>query len=153
MIKERSCGACGQGMMRPKNVRGTTMGHREDPAVRIRSDLILPVCDFCGDSALDLPMTQALDEALEASYIAKRRKMQRALINDLLKRGFSERQIERFVNVRPGYVSKLKQGKVSSRSTFRLLYLLHEIPDEVMKVIDRLNRFRPRKPEHQTMYW
>jgi len=153
MINERSCGACGEGMMRPRNVRGTTTGHRDDPAVRIRTDLILPVCDFCGDSALDLPMTKALDSALEASYIAKRRKLQRALLNDLRNRGFSDRQIEHFVTVRPGYVSKLKQGKVAPRSVFRLLYLLHEIPDEAMKAVDRLNRFRPRKPQGQALPW
>ena len=123
------------------------MRYRDDGAVRIRSDLILPVCDNCGDMALDGPMTDALDEALEASYTAKRRKMQCALINDLRKRGFTQRQIESFASVSPGYLSKLRTGKIASGSTFRLLYLLHEMPDEAMEVVARLDpqlmRFKP----------
>jgi hypothetical protein len=151
MIEEQLCGACGEGMMRPQNVRGMTMGHRDDPAVRIRSDVFLLVCDACGDMALDEPMTDALDEALEAAYARKRRKVQCALINDLRKRGFTQRQIEQFASVSPGYLSKLKQGKVASGGTFRLLYLLHEMPDEVMAVVSRLDPgIGSRKPEKQT---
>jgi len=137
--------------MRPRNVRGMNMRYRDDPAVRIRSDLTLPVCDVCGDSALDEPMTDALDAALEAAYARKRRKMQCALINDLRGRGFTQRQIERFASVSPGYLSKLRQGKVASGGTFRLLYLLHEMPDEVMAVVSRLDPgIGSRKPEKQT---
>jgi hypothetical protein len=129
------------------------MRYRDDPAVRVRSDLILPVCDVCGDSALDEPMTDALDAALEAAYVRKRRKVQCALINDLRRRGFTQRQIERFASVSPGYLSKLKQGKVASGGTFRLLYLLHEMPDEVMAVVSRLDPgIGSRKPEKQTTY-
>lgn len=152
MIKERSCGACGEGMMRPRNVRGTMMGYRDDPAVRIRTDLILPICDACGDSALDEPMTDALDDVLEAAYVRKRRKMQCALINDLQKRGFTDRQIERFASVSPGYLSKLRQGGIAIGSTFRLLYLLHEMPDEAMAIMSRLDpRISSRKAATQAM--
>ena len=152
MINERSCGACGEGMMRPQNVRGMTMRYRDDPAVRIRSDLVLPVCDVCGDSALDGPMTDALDDVLEAAYLRKRRKVQCALINDLRKRGFTQRQIEQFASVSPGYLSKLRQGKVASGSTFRLLYLLHEMPDEAMAIVSKLDpRINSKKAATQTM--
>lgn len=138
--------------MRPQNVRGMTMGHRDDSAVRIRSDVILPVCDVCGDMALDEEMTNALDDALEASYLRKRRKVQCALLNDLRKHGFTQRQIEQFASVSPGYLSKLRQGKVASGSTFRLLYLLHEMPDEAMAIVSKLDpRINPRKAATQTM--
>lgn len=140
MLRERSCGSCGEGTLRPRNVRGMTMGHRDDPAVRVRSDVILLVCDTCDDMALDEAMTDALDDALEASYVAKRRKVQCALINDLRKRGFTQREIEAFASLSPGYLSKLRSGKITSGSTFRLLYLLHEMPDEAMAVVSRLDR-------------
>jgi predicted XRE-type DNA-binding protein len=129
------------------------MDHRDDPAVRIRSDMVLPVCDNCGDMTLTLDQGRGLDDALEESYLRKRRKLQCALINDLRRRGFTQRQIERFASVSPGYLSKLKQGKIASGGTFRLLYLLHEMPDEVMAVVSRLDPgIGSRKPEKQTTY-
>jgi hypothetical protein len=152
MIEERSCGACGEGMMRPRNVRGMIDFYEDDPAVRLRSDLILPVCDFCGDMALNEEMARALDRAIEASYIAKRRRLQRALINDLQKRGFTDRQIERFASVSPGYLSKLRQGGIAIGSTFRLLYLLHEMPDEAMAIVSKLDpRINSKKAVTQTI--
>ena len=138
-MKERPCGTCGEGTIRPRNVRGMVMDHRDDPAVRVRSDLVLPLCDVCGEMIFTKESARALDEALEASYVAKRRKMQCALINDLRRRGFTQRQIESFASVSPGYLSKLRKGKIASGSTFRLLYLLHAMPDEAMAIVARLD--------------
>jgi hypothetical protein len=135
----RACGGCGMGMLRPTNVAGMVMDHRDDPKVRIRDDLILPVCDVCGDMALDLAHTKALDAALERSYRRKRLRQQRALINDLRRTGLTQVQIERFANLSPGYVSKLRQGKLASGATFRLLYLLHALPSEALRVVGRLD--------------
>jgi predicted XRE-type DNA-binding protein len=126
-------------MLRARNVRGMVMDHKDDQAVRIRSDLVLPVCDVCGEMIFTKESARALDEALETSYAAKRRKMQCALINDLRKRGFTQRQIESFASVSPGYLSKLRKGKIASGSTCRLLYLLHAMPDEAMKIVARLD--------------
>lgn len=135
----RSCGGCGMGMLRPTNVAGMVMGHRDDPRVRIREELALPVCDVCGDMALNAEHTDALDAALERSYRRKRLRQQRALINDLRRAGLTQVQIERFANLSPGYVSKLRQGKLASGATFRLLYLLHALPSEALRVVGRLD--------------
>lgn len=135
----RACGSCGEGMLRPTRVAGMAMEHRDDPAVRIRRDLVLPVCDVCGDMALDAAQTDALDEALEEAYRRKRLRQQRALINDLRRRGVTQQQIERFANLSPGYVSKLRKDKLASGGTFRLLYLLHEYPREAMEAVSRLD--------------
>jgi hypothetical protein len=135
----RPCGNCGLGTLRPAPVKGTAMEHRDDPAVRIRGELVLPVCDHCGDMALDREQTRALEDALEEAYVAKRRRMQRALINDLRRQGITQQQIERFASVSPGYVSKLRNGKIASGNTFRLLYLLHEMPREALRAIGRLD--------------
>lgn len=135
----RSCGGCGQGMQRLTNVAGLVMHHRDDPRVRIRQDLLLPVCDVCGDMALNLEQTVALDDALERSYRRKRLRQQRAIINDLRRSGLTQAQIERFAYLSPGYVSKLRKGKLASGATFRLLYLLHEFPGEAMRAVSRLD--------------
>ena len=60
-VKARACGSCGEGMLRPASVAGMVMEHRDDPRVRIRRNLVLPVCDVCGDMALDAVQTDALD--------------------------------------------------------------------------------------------
>jgi hypothetical protein len=135
----RSCGGCGMGMLRPTNVAGMVMGHRDDPRVRIREELTLPVCDVCGDMALNAEHTDALDDALERSYRRKRLRQQRALINDLRRAGLTQVQIERFANLSPGYVSKLRKEKLASGATFRLLYLLHALPREALRVVSRLD--------------
>lgn len=135
----RSCGGCGMGMLRPTNVAGMVMGHRDDPRVRIREELTLPVCDVCGDMALNEEHTDALDGVLERAYRRKRLRQQRALINDLRRAGLTQVQIERFANLSPGYVSKLRQGKLASGATFRLLYLLHALPSEALRVVGRLD--------------
>jgi hypothetical protein len=138
-LAPRSCGGCGMGMLRPTNVAGMVMGHRDDPCVRVREDLTLPVCDVCGDMALNEEDTEALDAALERSYRRKRLRQQRAMINDLRKSGLTQVQIERFANLSPGYVSKLRKGKLASGATFRLLYLLHAFPHEALRVVSRLD--------------
>jgi hypothetical protein len=143
----RACGGCGMGMLRPTNVVGMVMGHRDDPFVRVREDLLLPVCDACGDMALNEEDTDALDAALERSYRRKRLRQQRALINDLRRAGLTQVQIEHFANLSPGYVSKLRQGKLASGATFRLLYLLHAFPQEALRAVSRLD---PRLNEART---
>lgn len=138
-LADRPCGGCGVGMLRPTNVAGMTMGHRDDPRVRVRETLTLPVCDVCGDMALNAENTIALEAALERSYRRKRLRQQRALINDLRRAGLTQVQIERFADLSPGYVSKLRKGKLASGATFRLLYLLHAFPAEAMRVVSRLD--------------
>lgn len=137
--KARACGNCGEGMLRPTNVAGMAMEYRDDPAVRVRTQVVLPVCDVCGDMALNAEQTEALDAALEESYRRKRLRQQRALINDLRRAGLTQTHIERFANLSPGYVSKLRKGKLASGGTFRLLYLLHEIPRQAVEIVSRLD--------------
>jgi hypothetical protein len=135
----RACGNCGEGVLRPTSVAGRVMEYRDDPRVRIRTPLVLPVCDVCGDMALNAEHTAALDEALEESYRRKRLRQQRALINDLRRKGLTQTQIERFANLSPGYVSKLRKGKLASGGTFRLLYLLHQQPHEAVRIVSRID--------------
>lgn len=135
----RACGGCGEGHLRPMSIRGTTMPHRDEPRVRILRDLVVPVCDACGDMALNEAQTAALDAALEDAYRRKRLRQQRALINDLRRRGITQTQIERFANLSPGYVSKLRKDKLASGGTFRLLYLLHAFPEQALRVVSRID--------------
>jgi hypothetical protein len=126
-------------MLRPTNVAGMVMGHRDDPCVRVREDLTLPVCDVCGDMTFTEAQAEALDAILERTYRRKRLRQQRAMINDLRRAGLTQVQIERFANLSPGYVSKLRKGKLASGATFRLLYLLHAFPTEALRAVSRLD--------------
>jgi hypothetical protein len=152
-VQARACGSCGEGMLRPTSLLGRILDYRDDPRVRIRHDLVLPVCDVCGDMALDEAQTDALEAELEGAYRRKRLRQQRAMINDLRSQGITQTQIERFANLSPGYVSKLRKGKLASGGTFRLLYLLHAYPHEAVSVVSRLDpglrdlqaRIKPRK--------
>ncbi|HEX6040782.1 hypothetical protein [Longimicrobium sp.] len=126
-------------MLRPTNTAGTAMPHRDDPRVRIRRDVVVPVCDVCGDMALDETQTAALEQALDEAYRNKRLRQQRALINDLRRRGLTQVQIERFADLSPGYVSKLRKGKLASGGTFRLLYLLHAFPEQALQAVSRFD--------------
>jgi hypothetical protein len=60
-----ACGGCGEGVLRPRDIAGTVMYHRDDLKVRIRQELVIPVCDVCGDMTLDDAQTSALDQALQ----------------------------------------------------------------------------------------
>ncbi|HEV3050755.1 MAG TPA: hypothetical protein VGX50_10615 [Longimicrobium sp.] len=123
------------------------MGHRDDPRVPISEDLFLPMCDVCGDMTVTAEEAQALDDALGPSYRRRRLRQQRALINDLRRAGFTQVQIERFANLSPGYVSKLRKDKLASGATFRLLYLLHAFPREAMLAVSRLDpRLKEARP-------
>lgn len=139
LMKARACGSCGEGVLRPTRVAGMQMEHRDDPLLRIRGGLVLPVCDVCGDMALNAAQTAALDRALEDAYRRKRLRQQRALINDLKRKGITQQQIERFAHLSPGYVSKLRKGKLASGGTFRLLYLLHQFPHDAVRAVSRLD--------------
>lgn len=59
-------------MLRPTNLSGMVMKHRDDPNVRIGEDLVLPVCDVCGDMTFTAEQAEALDHALERSCRRKR---------------------------------------------------------------------------------
>lgn len=138
-MNTRPCGSCGRGTLRPTNLRGRALEHRDDPAVRVRANVVVPVCDECGDLALNAEQTRALEAALDEAYADRRRRMQRALIDDLRRQGITQQQMERFASVSPGYISKLRNGKLAAGNTFRLLYLLHAMPREAIRAIARLD--------------
>jgi hypothetical protein len=135
----RACGSCGEGYLEPTNIRGMKLEHRDDRALRIPADLVLPVCDRCGDMALNREQTVALEYILERAYARKRLRLQRALINDLRRCGITQGQIEQFAELSQGYVSKLRMGKLAGGRTFKMLYLLHEMPEAALRTISRVD--------------
>lgn len=138
-IGARACGSCGEGYLRPTSIRGMVMEHRDDRALRVPEDLVLPVCDVCADMALDREQTVALEYLLDKAYRRKRLRQQRAIINDLRRRGLTQGQIEQFADLSQGYVSKMRKGKLVAGRTFKMLYLLHEMPEEAVRVISEVD--------------
>lgn len=134
-----ACGCCGRGVLRATDAYGMMMEHRDDPCVRIRRHVMLPVCDACGDMRLDEAQTIALDEVLEHAYRHRRLRRQSALINDLCRAGLTHEQIERFAHLPPGCVTRLRRGKLASGTAFRLLYLLHAFRIDALQVLSRID--------------
>jgi hypothetical protein len=138
--KGRPCGGCGEGYLQPTNIRGRKLDHRDDPAVLVLEDLVVPVCDTCGDMPLTLAQATELDAVLERAYRRKRLRQQRALLHDLRDRGLTQGQIEQFAGLSQGYVSKLAAGKkLAGGKTFKLLYLLHRNPEAALSAIGRID--------------
>lgn len=135
----RPCGACGRGTLRPKDMAWVRTGYRDDPRLCFRRRIVLPVCDRCGDMALDNVMAAALDEALEDAYRQKRLRQQRAMISDLHKLGLTSVEIESAMCLPPGQLARLRRGMVASPRTFRLLHLLHAFRPGAVWVLSRLD--------------
>jgi hypothetical protein len=133
------CGACGRGTLRPKDMAWVRTGHRDDPRLCVRRRIVLPVCDACGDMALDHVLAAALDEALEDAYRQKRLRQQRAMISDLHKLGLTSTEIECAACLPPGHVTRLRRGMVASPRTFRLLHLLHAFSPGAVWALSRID--------------
>ena len=138
-MRSETCGTCGEGNFRETNVRGKSFPFKDEPAVSVGEDVILPVCDACGEMRLDAHQTEAFSSALGRSYKRGLIRKQRALINDLCEMGITQQQLERALALSPGYASKLRTGKVASVTTYRFLYLLHARPSETLQVLARMD--------------
>lgn len=139
--KPTPCGACGEGMLRPTDIQGRMLAHRDEPRVPVREAVVVPVCDHCGDIRLDDEQTAALEAALERSYDQTRIEQQVVLIEHLTNElNLSQTVLEHILGVSPGYVSKLRRGeKPASAPTYRLMYVLHAAPREALRALARVD--------------
>lgn len=136
---ERPCANCGKGVVRLESIEGRTFPYKDDPDVVVDADLKVLVCDTCGDMVLSPAMSVALDEVLESTYREKRIAQQRKWIDELCAQGLTQQEIERIGSFSPGYASKLRTSKVASPQTYRLLYVLHELPEETLRAVGKLD--------------
>lgn len=142
---EVACFSCDEGTIARRNARGMVVGHRDEPAVLIEEDVIVHLCDRCGEMLIDADSAARLDAVLEPAY--RRIRVRRVLdavagIQAVL--GISQRELERLLGVSDGYVSKLRHGRrVPDATTLRLLHLIHADPHAAVRRIAEIAAIGP----------
>jgi transcriptional regulator with XRE-family HTH domain len=126
------CRTCGQGLIAPRNARGTTLAFRDEPIVPLTEDIVIPICSNCGEMRLNESLAEALDAVLERSYGELRRSQATVEISRALAAlHASQSELERMLGLSAGYVSKLLRGeKITSATVIRFLHVLNAHPRE-----------------------
>ena len=116
------CGACGKGVFKPTNVKGQDFPHRDEPALLLSVDIMIPTCTACGEMRETSVHIQALDAALEPVYQARRAAMTAEFVERLVSAGWHQGEIEQVMGLSMGYLSKVLRGeKLLAGSTLRQL--------------------------------
>ncbi|HEV7587662.1 MAG TPA: helix-turn-helix domain-containing protein [Longimicrobium sp.] len=125
-----SCYFCGEGIIAPRNLRGSVLQYRDEREIPVEADVFVPTCDVCGESLLDDDTSKALDAVLEPAYRrlrAERLQQELGLALSALK--ITQGDLERLLGLSPGYVSKLLKGKrVAETALYRFVHLLNANP-------------------------
>ncbi len=142
---KRSCFSCDEGTIALGNARGLVARYRDEREVPIDVDLLVRLCDHCGEMLLDADAAARLDAVLEPSY--RRLKVRRVMeevegIRAAL--GISQRDLERLIGVSDGYISKLLHGRrVPKATTLRLLHLIRADPHAAVRRIAEIAEIGP----------
>lgn len=135
------CYTCEIGHFHPRNVKGMTFDYRDEPALVVEEELVLPTCDHCGEMRLSPAQADALDAALARAYDHRRIAQTTALLDDLKQRvHLRQNEIEHILGLSHGYVSKAQKGvKVFSAPTYRLLRVLRDRPRETLESLGKID--------------
>jgi len=155
-FKARECPACQEGTIDMRNIRGLAVPFRDEPAVVIDEDLIVPRCDNCGEILLNEKLAAAYDAVAQQSYERQRITQQKEEIEKALSAlRVNQSELETLLGVSQGYVSKLMRGeKVTSATTVRFLHVLSSDPPRAVRslaeiasldreLLSRLERAQP----------
>jgi DNA-binding transcriptional regulator YiaG len=142
---ERSCFSCGEGTIARRNARGQIFGYRDERAIPIEADLIVHLCDHCGEMLLDADAAARLSAVLEPSYRRlKVRRVMEAVDGIRAALDISQRDLERLIGVSDGYISKLRHGRrVPDATTLRLLHLINADPHAAVQRIAEIAAIGP----------
>jgi DNA-binding transcriptional regulator YiaG len=134
---EVKCFSCDEGTIAQRNARGQIVGYRDERAIPIEADLIVHLCDHCGEMLLDADAAARLSAVLEPSYRRlKVRRVMEAVDGIRAALDISQRDLERLIGVSDGYISKLRHGRrVPDATTLRLLHLINADPHAAVRRI------------------
>jgi hypothetical protein len=140
-FRERPCPTCGEGKIAIRSAKGQSMSFRDAAAVVIARDVMVPLCDRCGEMLLDSEHTAKLDQALEISYVTQRLCEQRLVFDTLVQAWHTtQKDLEKAFHLSPGYISKARKKKLLSPVLFRFFYACARRPEEMRSVIDEPGR-------------
>ena len=118
------CGVCGEGRFRQTDVKGRAFSYRDERALVLRSSLMVPVCEVCGELRESSAHADSLDLLLEAEYAAKRIATTKELVARLIGDGWRQVEIEQVMALSAGYLSKALRGE-KTLATSTLRHLIH----------------------------
>lgn len=142
---EVKCFSCDEGTIARRNARGQIIGYRDEREVPIEADVIVHLCDHCGEMLLNADAAARLDAVLEPSYRRlKVRRVMEAVEGIRAALDISQRDLERLIGVSDGYISKLLHGRrVPDATTLRLLHLIHADPHAAVRRISEIAEIGP----------
>ncbi len=124
-VSGRPCGACGEGHFQQADVKGRAFAYRDERALVLRSSLVVPICDVCGELRESRAHADSLDILLEAEYTAKRIAATKEMVATLISKGWRQAEIEQVMALSAGYLSKALRGeKTLATSTLRHLHAI-----------------------------
>ena len=157
--KARVCPVCDEGTVESRNLRGVSVPFRDEPAVLIDEDLLVPQCDTCGEMLLNDRVAAVYDHVLQRLYERQRINQQKREIERALSAlRVNQSELEALLGVSQGYVSKLLRGeKVTSATTVRFLHVLSSDPPMAVRslaeiaplnqdLLARFGRAQPARP-------
>ena len=123
-VSGRPCGACGEGHFQQADVKGRAFAYRDERALVLRSSLVVPICDVCGELRESRAHADSLDMLLEAEYTAKRIAATKEMVATLISKGWRQAEIEQVMALSAGYLSKALRGE-KTLATSTLRHLIH----------------------------
>jgi hypothetical protein len=127
------CGACGQALLTPIDVKGRRFAFRDEPALKMPDHLVMHVCQNCGEIRESASQSRALDLALQRCYAELHRSLATDAVSRLVNAGWQQSEIEQVMAVSAGYLSKALRGeRVLAGATLRHLIHVANHPREAL---------------------
>ena len=140
-----TCLRCGGHTVRPTQRPARTVSYRVFSALPLPADLLVPTCSRCHAECLDAETTQRLHELLPHLYQAELRRLAGQELR-ALSPFISQRQLELFVGLAQGYLSRLlAQAGNPSSALVLLLGLIAKDPQARLGEVQAY--WRAPKPE------
>lgn len=124
------CPECGVGRIRPIEHAVYESRYKVFPRLVAKGPVTIPTCSHCKEEFTGPEHHAQLEAALKAAYPGQLRQRAVSLLDRLANHGVSQREVEKQLDLSPGYLSKVRGEKVPSASLVACLALLAEQPRE-----------------------
>jgi len=132
----KPCTVCGEGAIESRAEPGRIVTHH-GLRFEIPATVAIPTCNNCGERFYNDDVAKRVDMALDEELQARRLRVIRRAVTEL-ERLTTRSRIERLLDISPGYLSKLMNGK--KPATHRMAVLLDTLAQEPGKNLDRTIR-------------
>lgn len=124
------CPECGVGRIRPVEHAVYESRYKVFPRLTAEGAVTIPTCTHCEEEFTGPEHHAALEAALKTAYGKQLRLRAVTLLDRLSTHGVPQREIEKLLDLSPGYLSKIRADKAPSASLVASLALLAARPAE-----------------------